>query len=209
MERACPRGDKMRILGVDPGSRLTGWGCIDVEPEKRRFRLVAHGTLQVGKLSGVSAPLDQRLLLIHQGLTQVIEQHRPQIVSVEKVFFAKNVLSALKLGQARGAAILVAAIHSLEVFEYSATEVKAALTGYGQSQKEQVARMLETLFGKQQFDSPDASDALALAVCHALQMPLSGAAQGPLKEELARAFKGRGKSGKRRKLSLAEAVGLK
>jgi crossover junction endodeoxyribonuclease RuvC len=157
---------KYRILGVDPGSRLTGFGIVDLID--RQIRHVAHGTLKIASTTGkATIPLEDRLLEIHRALTEVIETHRPDVLSIEKVFFAKNAVSALKLGQARGAAILTARIHGLRVVEYSPTEVKAAIVGHGRAEKEQVAKMLEILLGKQEFASFDASDGLALAVCHA------------------------------------------
>lgn len=157
---------KIRILGIDPGSRLTGYGIVDVTGNQ--IQHVAHGTLKLAATGGrQEVPLEQRLLDIHRGLTEVIETFRPEIMSIERVFFAKNAVSALKLGQARGAAILCGAIHGLKVVEYSPTEVKSTIVGHGQADKDQVARMLQMMLGKQEFATSDASDGLALAVCHA------------------------------------------
>lgn len=193
-------GQHVRILGIDPGSRLTGYGCIDVIGNQ--IRLVTHGTLRLSNTGGKSVvPLERRLLSIYEGLTKVIEQHRPQVMAIEKVFFAKNAVSALKLGQARGAAILSGAIHSLTIFEYSPTEVKASLAGHGQADKTQIARVLQMILGAQQFDTPDASDGLAIALCHAYRM----AGRSPLHkilEEHGATPK------KKRNLSLAESVGF-
>jgi crossover junction endodeoxyribonuclease RuvC len=158
--------EKYRILGVDPGSRITGYGLVDLHGNE--IRHLAHGTLKIASTTGkATIPLEDRLLLIYQALTEVIETYRPDVLSIEKVFFAKNAVSALKLGQARGAAILTAKIHGLDVVEYAPTEVKSAIVGHGRAEKEQVARMLEIMLGKQEFSSFDASDGLALAVCHA------------------------------------------
>lgn len=163
----------MRILGVDPGSRLTGYGCIDCEGGS--ISLVAHGTLKLANTHGrATIPLENRLLGIYEGLSKVIQEYQPQILSVEKVFFAKNAVSALKLGQARGAVLLTGMIHSLRVVEYSATEVKHVLVGHGRAEKEQVARMLQLMMGSLQFTTTDASDGLALAVCHALSLKNQG-----------------------------------
>jgi crossover junction endodeoxyribonuclease RuvC len=130
---------------------------------------VADGTLRLSKTGGRSEiPLEDRLFTLYEGLSEVIREFRPEVVSVEKVFFAKNALSALKLGQARGAVILTAKIHELKVAEYSPSEVKAAVAGYGQADKREVARWLQLLMGHREFATPDASDGLALAVCHAL-----------------------------------------
>lgn len=157
---------KYRILGVDPGSRITGYGIVDVTGNE--IRHVTHGALKIASTTGkATMPLEDRLLEIYYGLREVIETHRPETLSIEKVFFAKNAVSALKLGQARGAAILTAKIFGLNVVEYAPTEVKSAIVGHGRADKDQVARMLERMLGKQDFSTSDASDGLALAVCHA------------------------------------------
>jgi crossover junction endodeoxyribonuclease RuvC len=158
----------MRILGVDPGSRLTGYGCVDFSG--RTLKHVADGTLRLSNTGGRSeTPLEDRLFSLYEGLSEVIREYRPEVLSVEKVFFAKNALSALKLGQARGAVILTGRIHGLSIAEYSPAEVKSAVAGYGQADKEQVARMLQLMLGRREFVTPDASDGLALAICHALR----------------------------------------
>ncbi len=159
----------MRILGVDPGSRLTGYGCIDQVDQ--HLKHVVHGTLRLASTHGkATVPLEDRLLSLHLGLSQAIHEFKPQIMVVEKVFFAKNALSALKLGQARGAILLTGKMHGLQIVEYSATEVKHAVVGHGQAEKEQVARMIQLFLGKQEFGTWDASDGLALAICHALRI---------------------------------------
>ncbi|CAK9250369.1 unnamed protein product [Sphagnum jensenii] len=155
----------MRILGVDPGSRLTGYGCVDSVGSK--IQVVTHGVLKLANTSGkATIPLEERLLSIYHGLTDVIEETKPDILVIEKVFFAKNAVSALKLGQARGAAILTGMIHGLKIFEYSPNEVKLAIVGQGHADKDQVAKMIELMVGKQNFETSDASDGLALAICH-------------------------------------------
>src|SRR3989442_1736355 len=112
----------MRILGVDPGSRLTGFGVIDLIGNQMVH--IASGTLRLSNTGGKAViPLEERLLSIYEGLSKVIIEHRPKLMSIEKVFFAKNAVSALKLGQARGAAILTGRIHGLQIAEYSPTEV--------------------------------------------------------------------------------------
>lgn len=159
----------MRILGVDPGSRLTGFGCIDVIG--RQIRHVTHGTLHLSKTSGkVVISLEDRLLSLYEGLTKVILEYKPTVMAVESVFFAKNAVSALKLGQARGAILLTGKIHSLEIAEYSPTQVKQSVAGFGQADKEQVAKMIQLLIGPQKFTTSDASDGLALAICHAQRL---------------------------------------
>ncbi len=191
---------KYRILGVDPGSRLTGYGIVDVIGTE--IRHVAHGTLNIASTTGkATLPLEDRLLLIYQGLTQVIETYRPDTLSIEKVFFAKNPVSALKLGQARGAAILTAKILGLNVVEYAPTEVKSAIVGHGRADKDQVARVLEMMLGKQDFKTSDASDGLALAMCHARihgsHSALGSAHQNTLTQ-----------SRTKKRMGLAESLGL-
>lgn len=193
---------RFRILGVDPGSRLTGYGCIDLRGSS--LERVEHGTLKLASTSGrQEVPLEQRLLLIHQGLGGIIERLRPDAFVVERVFFAKNAVSALKLGQARGVALVCGALAGIPVFEYSPTEVKRVVTGTGGADKDQIARVLEMLLGRQDFATSDASDALALAVCHARNQ------QGALMTEGQRLLAQSQKSPKarRRGLSMAEAVG--
>ena len=160
----------MIILGVDPGSRLLGYGL--VEKNGNQIKVVDHGTIELYHKEYKNIPVDEttpsRLKEIHLRLSEVIQQYRPQVVAVEKVFFAKNAISALKLGQARGVVLLTAAIHDLEIYEYSVTEVKSMITGHGRADKEQVAKMLNLMLGARDFATADASDALALAVAHAI-----------------------------------------
>ncbi|MEO5969710.1 MAG: crossover junction endodeoxyribonuclease RuvC [Bdellovibrionia bacterium] len=193
----------MRILGVDPGSRLTGYGCI--EGVGNRFLHIGHGTLRLSSASGKSvASLEDRLLLLYQGLSEVIVRWKPQVVVVEQVFFAKNALSALKLGQVRGAVLLTARIHSLMVAEYSPTEVKSAVVGHGHADKEQVAKMLSLMFGAQTFETADASDGLALAVCHA-QKIRNCVVNGTANEATLQSF---ANARNKKKLTLAESLGV-
>ncbi len=163
----------MRVLGIDPGSRLLGYGCVD--RVGNQLHHVTHGTLELAKTDGpVTIRLEDRLLSIYQGLSEIILKIKPHIMVVEKVFFAKNALSALKLGQARGAAILTGKIHHLQIEEYNPTEVKRAIVGHGHADKEHVAKMVQLIIGRQHFKTLDASDALALAICHAQMLRPSG-----------------------------------
>lgn len=197
---------RIRILGIDPGSRLTGYGCVDVVG--RQLVHVCHGTLRLSNTSGKAViPLEERLLSIHHGLSEVIGKFEPTILSIEKVFFAKNAVSALKLGQARGAAILTGMIHRLKIVEYSPNEVKQSLVGQGHAAKEQVAEMVKILIGHREFDTSDASDALALAICHAHHLAFEGTAASKLRQQTQTATKQISKKSKR--VSLAQAVGLK
>ena len=181
----------MRILGVDPGSRLTGYGC--VENCGAGLKHVTHGTLDL--CGSKTSSLENRILLLHQGLSSIIAEFKPEVLALEKVFFAKNALSALKLGQARGAILLTGKIHSLQIFEYSATQVKQTVAGYGRADKEQVAKMIQLIIGKHVFKTWDASDGLALAICHVMQSRANTGSKQVVS--------------KRRSLSLAEAVGAK
>jgi crossover junction endodeoxyribonuclease RuvC len=157
----------VRILGIDPGSRVMGWGVIDADGWDARF--VAHGVV---RLPG-DAPLHERLKLIASGLSAVIEQQRPTVASVEAVFHAKNARAALVLGHARGVVLLVLAQASLPLFEYAPARVKTSVTGSGRAEKEQVQKALAVQLGLRQLPTPlDASDALAVAACHAAEARL-------------------------------------
>jgi len=164
------------ILGVDPGSRLLGYACI--EKNGNHFRVITHGTIQLFHKEYKNIPVDEttpsRLKEIHTCLSKIIEEHKPQAMAVEKVFFAKNAVSALKLGQARGVVLLTGALYDLEIYEYSATEVKGMVTGYGRSDKGQVAKTLQLILGQQKFETQDSSDALAIALAHGLALQPAG-----------------------------------
>ena len=151
----------MRILGIDPGSRITGYGII--VKEGNRLIHVDNGAI----FTDADKDFSLRLQRIYRGLTEVIERYRPDAVALENIFFAKNVQSALKLGQARGAAIVAGVNAGLPVFEYSALQVKQAVVGHGKSAKVQVQQMLKVLLNLPEVAQEYASDALAVAVCHA------------------------------------------
>jgi crossover junction endodeoxyribonuclease RuvC len=151
----------MRVMGIDPGSRITGYGII--ESVGNRLVHVDNGAI----FSDVKKDFSLRLYTIYQELTVIIDRYRPETVAVENIFFAKNVQSALKLGQARGAAIVAGVNAGLPVYEYSALQVKQAVVGHGKSAKVQVQQMLKVLLNLPEIAQEDASDALAVAVCHA------------------------------------------
>lgn len=155
-----PNVGSVRILGIDPGSRITGFGVI--ESDGRRSSYVASGSLQT---TGEDFP--RRLGDIFDGIDAVLAEHRPQEVAVEQVFMAKNAGAALKLGQARGAAVVAAVRHQVPVYEYTPREVKQALVGNGGAEKEQVQHMIRILLGVRGAMGLDESDALAIALCHA------------------------------------------
>lgn len=148
------------ILGIDPGSRLTGYGIINAVGNKLEY--VCCGSI---KLPAVDHP--ERLKLIFDNIGLLIEQHMPEQCAIEEVFLGKSVSSALKLGQARGAAIVACMHHNLEVSEYSPRKVKQAIVGNGGAGKEQVQHMVKILLGVSGEVQADAADALALAICHA------------------------------------------
>jgi crossover junction endodeoxyribonuclease RuvC len=149
----------LRILGLDPGSRRTGFGVIECRGPD--YKHVAHGCIVVAGLE-----MAERLRQIFESLQALISEHGPGEIAVERVFVNRNVESALKLGQARGAA-LCAVPQGVPVFEYAPRAIKLALVGSGAAEKVQVAHMIKTLLQLDGKISPDASDALAIAVCHA------------------------------------------
>lgn len=149
-----------RILGIDPGSRITGFGVID--SDGRQSRHVASGVIRTG-----SGEFPERLGEIFRGVREIVEAHAPTQVAIEQVFVSKNASSALKLGQARGAAIAAAVTRELPVFEYTPRAVKQALVGTGAADKEQVQHMIRILLSLKQKMGLDESDALAIALCHA------------------------------------------
>lgn len=157
----------MRILGIDPGTRITGYGLI--EKQGNRLLHIDNGAIYTSSKDD----LPQRLKIIHDGLAQVIARYQPDVVAIEQVFVAKNALSALKLGQARGAAIVAGVNANLPVAEYSALQVKSAVVGYGKAAKVQVQQMVKALMKLPEIAQEDASDALAVAICHANSCQLS------------------------------------
>ena len=151
----------MKIFGIDPGSERTGYGC--VESSGSRYRLIACGILSAPPRS----TFPEKLLAIHRGLRALLETHHPECVAVENIFYAKNVRSALKLGHARGVALLAASEAAIPVVEYSPAEIKRSVVGYGRAEKQQVQGMMKLLLGLDVVPSPhDVADALAVAICH-------------------------------------------
>ena len=151
----------MRVLGIDPGSETTGWGV--VEGEARRYQLVEYGTIKAPPRERFSA----RLLKISDGVEAVIARHKPDVCSVEEAFYATNVKVALKLGQVRGVVLLAAERAGLEIGEYSPRLIKQTVVGYGNAEKHQVQEMVRVLLSLKIIPEPhDASDALAIAICH-------------------------------------------
>lgn len=151
----------MRLLGLDPGLRITGWGVIDWDGNRMRY--VADGAIKTdSKLS-----LSERLVQLYEGIELVINRFGPLEAAVEETFVNKNPNSTLKLGQARGVVMLTPALAGLSVAEYTPNQVKKTVVGAGHAQKEQVQMMVKTLLPGAKIDTPDAADALAVAICHA------------------------------------------
>ncbi|MCB9760859.1 MAG: crossover junction endodeoxyribonuclease RuvC [Alphaproteobacteria bacterium] len=150
----------MLVLGIDPGSTVTGYGLVD--RHRGRYQMVTAGVIKTSSKD----PVPHRLREIHEGLVAVLTVHRPQAIAIEAIFRHKSSESALKLGQARGVALLAAAQANLPVFEYNAMTIKKSVTGTGRADKKQIARVVSMLLG-QEVDLPhDATDALAIGITH-------------------------------------------
>jgi crossover junction endodeoxyribonuclease RuvC len=151
----------VRVFGIDPGSERTGYGC--VETDGSRHRMITCGAIT----TGASAAFPQKLLVIHSRLSALLAECGADCVAIENLFHAVNVRSALKLGHARGVAMLAAVEAGLAVSEYTPAEVKRAVVGYGRAEKPQVQQMVKLMLGLSDVPSPhDAADALAVAICH-------------------------------------------
>jgi crossover junction endodeoxyribonuclease RuvC len=151
----------MRLIGLDPGLRHTGWGVIEVSGSHLRY--VADGSLH----PDASLAIAERLVALHKGLLAVIERHRPDAAAVEETFVNKNASSTLKLGLARGVALLAPALAGLPVSEYPANLIKKSVVGVGHAEKAQVQMMVRRLLPGATLESADSADALAVAICHA------------------------------------------
>lgn len=150
----------LRVLGIDPGSQITGYGV--VQKEGTSLKHVENGSLRARR----SDTFSERLREIYESLMGAIAQFQPDAVAIEEVFYAKNIASMLKLGESRGVALLAASQSRIPIFEYSAREVKQSVTGYGQASKEQVQEMVRRLLNLPEVAAEDASDGLAVAICH-------------------------------------------
>ena len=156
----------MRVFGIDPGSERTGYGC--VETDGSRHRIVVCGAIS----SPALASFPDKLHRIHSQLAIILAECRPACVAIENVFYSVNARSALKLGHARGVAMLAAVEAGVPVFEYTPAEIKRAVVGYGRADKAQVQQMIKLLLGLARVLSPhDAADALAVAICHVHAQP--------------------------------------
>ena len=158
----------MKILGIDPGLVQTGYGLIEIN--NNNMKIIDYGIIK----PTLSKSLAIRLLTIYEDVSEIITLHNPSTFSIEDVFYGKNVKSALRLGQARGAAMVAAASKGLSIYEYSARKIKQAVTGNGNAHKEQVQFMVKANLKMDEIPMPiDASDALATAICHFQQFKLA------------------------------------
>lgn len=155
-------GQGITVIGIDPGSRLTGWGVVG--ETSGVLRLLECGTIQT--TAGKDVPFSERLARIYHELAAVLARHAPQEAAVEQVFAAKNLASALKLGQARGVAVAACAARGIPVHDYEPSLVKKSLVGTGGAEKSQVSFMVARLLGVKAHWGPDAGDALGVAICH-------------------------------------------
>ncbi|HEX7083077.1 MAG TPA: crossover junction endodeoxyribonuclease RuvC [Gaiellaceae bacterium] len=157
----------MKVLGIDPGTAACGYGI--VHESDGRLRATCHGWWS----TPARRPLAQRLLEIHEGVRALIAEHAPDAVALEESFVGADARIALSVGQARGAVLVAASAAGLDCVEYAPARVKQAVCGYGRADKEQVGRMVKAILGLQEIPAPNhASDALAVAICHALAPPL-------------------------------------
>jgi crossover junction endodeoxyribonuclease RuvC len=152
---------KVRIIGIDPGLRNTGWGVI--EAEGTRLSYVADGSVH----SDTDAPLATRLLQIHTQLVEILQRYAPDEAAIEETFVNKDARATLKLGQARGAAMLAPALAGITVAEYAPNMVKKSVVGAGHAEKDQIKHMVKVLLPRAELNTTDSTDALAIAICHA------------------------------------------
>lgn len=150
----------MRIIGIDPGYAIIGWAVAD-----KNLKLFDFGVIETAS----TLPFDERLIKVHNEINGIILKHKPDILSIEKLFFQKNTKTAIDVARTSGAILLTAKIHGLTVLEYSPVQIKQAVTGYGKATKEQMQSMIKTIFKLKTIPEPDdAADAVAAALCGAL-----------------------------------------
>jgi crossover junction endodeoxyribonuclease RuvC len=158
----------MRILGIDPGTMVTGFGIVD--DIRGKLSSVGYGTIEGRRKDS----FPDRLKIMFDGLNKAIEDYKPEQIALESAFYGKSVKAAIKIGEARGVAILCAALAEIPLFEYAPTEVKMAVVGFGSAQKMQVSKMVKILLSLSEVpEKYDATDALAIAICHCHRMKLT------------------------------------
>jgi len=165
----------MKVLGVDPGTIRAGWGVVDATTAKPVF--VGAGVIHAAE----KKPLAERLVIIHDGIVEVLDAHRPDVVAIEEVYVGKHANAALALGHARGVLLFAATKRGLPIFEYAAPVVKRALVGRGAADKTQVARIVAALLGLRELPGIDATDALGLAITHAATIRMRALGAVPMK----------------------------
>lgn len=159
------QSDIMRILGIDPGIAIVGYGIVD--KEGNRYKTVAYDAVT----TRAHTPLEERLEKVYNGVVEIIKTYKPDVMSIEELFFNNNAKTALTVGQARGVIILAAVQNRIPVYEYTPLQVKQALTGYGRASKTQIQQMMKSILGLTEIPKPDdVADALAIAVCHGNSM---------------------------------------
>lgn len=159
------QSDFMRILGIDPGIAIVGWGVVDKEGNS--YKTVAYDAVT----TKAHTPLSDRLEKVHDGIDEIIKTYKPDAISIEELFFNNNAKTALTVGQARGVILLAAVKNRIPVFEYTPLQVKQALTGYGRASKSQIQQMMKSMLALSEIPKPDdVADALAIAVCHGNSM---------------------------------------
>lgn len=155
----------MRILGIDPGIAIVGYGVVD--KEGNRYKTIAYDAVT----TKAHTPLEDRLEKVYSGVVEIIKEFKPDAMSIEELFFNNNAKTALTVGQARGVIILAAVQNHIPVYEYTPLQVKQALTGYGRASKTQIQQMMKSMLGLTEVPKPDdVADALAIAVCHGNSM---------------------------------------
>ncbi len=160
----------MRILGIDPGTGIVGFGCVDFTGSDVRG-MVGAGVLRFKP----EQPLPERLMQIHAELTQLIQELKPDAMSVEKLFFAQNVTTAMSVSHARGVILWCGEQAGLPIYEYTPLQIKQSLTGYGRATKQQIQEMVRIMLGLHEKPKPDdCADALAAAICHSMNMSFVG-----------------------------------
>lgn len=153
----------LRVIGIDPGTAITGWGVVDLADDGHSLSLVDYGAIT----TPAKTPLASRLKTIYQQLNEIIDTYQPQDGAIEVLFFSRNTTTALSVGHARGVAMLALANAELQIAEYKPMEIKQAITGYGGADKGQVQRMVALMLELDDIPKPDdAADAIAIAICH-------------------------------------------
>ncbi|MEC8895884.1 MAG: crossover junction endodeoxyribonuclease RuvC [Planctomycetota bacterium] len=158
--------ESIRILGFDPGTRISGYGIIDAQAGGK-LSVVSYGAIRLQPPAG-KIPIPQRLRHLYEALDEIVREHRPGVLAVEKIFHGRSFDSVMKVGEARGVGLLVGSLHDLEIEEYAATRIKKSVTGNGQASKSQVQAMMTRLLNLAEPPHPqDVTDALAIAFCYA------------------------------------------